>query len=74
MVMSTEEGEPTSPLPSTEAIARVMVSSPSASRSRIGVIVVVTRVLSSATVSLGAGEVEVTAQPRGRLRWRPGQW
>ena len=51
MAIRTDDGPPISPLPATESISRVMVSSPSASRSRIGVIVVVACVLPSVTVT-----------------------
>ena len=48
---SAEGVEPISPLPAIDSISRVMVSSPSASRSRIGVIVVVAWVPAAATVT-----------------------
>ena len=51
MTMRTDDGVPMSPLPATESILRVMISSYSASRSRIGVIVVAAWVLPAATVT-----------------------
>ena len=51
MSIWTDDDAPISPLPTSESISRVMISSPSASRSRIGVIVVVAWVLPSATVT-----------------------